>query len=472
MSDHLSLTQVANLFRKRQASPVEVTAAILKRIDELDSNLSAYTTLMPEAALADARRAEEEMSSGHYRSALHGIPLAVKDIIYTKGVPTSSGMPIYRGWLPSYDATVVTRLREGGAIILGKTTTTEGAGMFHHASMPIAKNPWDPAYWTGASSSGSGVAVAADLCFGALGSDTGGSIRFPSAANGVTGLKPTWGRVSRYGVFPLAESVDTIGPIARTAEDCAAILGVIAGMDPSDCTTVPDDVPDYLGALGNPAGARGGVWGGGLRIGVDPALNDEHGDPSILGLLDNALLVFRSIGAKIVQMKFPDPAELRRYIPCLSKVETALAHQETYPARSSEYGPWLSQRIAGADKIDPLLLGRAFIERDRFKGALAQTFAQVDLIFVPVLVRGTPRLVDVTPDPQSDTLWMFAFASIFNHARVPTITLPCGATSNGLPAAFQLVGPHLSEQALFVAGHAFQQETGWHQHRPNTGRWS
>ncbi|WP_210191170.1 amidase [Bradyrhizobium mercantei] len=461
MSGLPSIVQTAELYRERRASPVEVTSALLERIRKVDRHLSAYTTLTPEAALSQATFAEEEMSSGRYRSVLHGIPVAVKDIIYTKGIPTCSGMPIHRNWVPSYDATVVTRLREAGAIILGKTTTTEGAGMFHHASMPIAKNPWNPDYWTGVSSSGSGVAVAADLCFGALGSDTGGSIRFPAAANGVTGLKPTWGRVSRYGVFPLAESLDTIGPIARTAADCAAILGVIAGMDASDCTTVPGEVPDYLSGLEGAAGARG------LRIGVDTAFNNEHGDPEVLSRLEDALQVFRGIGAEIVEIEFPDPTEFRQYISCLSKVEAALAHRETYPARASEYGSWLSQRISEADKTDPMQLGRAIVERDRFKGALAQTFAQLDVIFLPVLVRPTPDLSAITGDPQNDTPWMFMFASILNHARVPTITLPCGLTSNGLPTAFQLVGPHLSEAVLFRAGHAFQQHTTWHGARPD-----
>src|SRR5215475_8449218 len=249
MPEQPSILEMAALLRSRQASPVEVTKDFLSRIEKFDCELSSFTTVTPEIALAQARLAEEEIAGGKYRSPLHGIPLAVKDIVFTKGIPTASGMPIHKGWVPPYDATVVSRLREAGAIILGKTTTTEGAGMFHHPAMPRTRNPWHPDYWTGVSSSGSAAAVAADLCFGSLGSDTGGSIRFPSAANGVTGLKPSWGRVSRHGVFPLAESLDTIGPIARSAEDCAAIFRVIAGMDKLDPTSLPDEVPDYLAYL-------------------------------------------------------------------------------------------------------------------------------------------------------------------------------------------------------------------------------
>jgi len=460
MSRLPSVLEMAAQLRDRRISSVEVTTCLIKRITAIDPALSSFTTLTPELALAQARLADDEISTGRFRSPLHGIPIAIKDIIFTKGVPTASGMPIYRDWVPSIDATVVSRLREAGAVLLGKTTTTEGAGMFHHDGMPKAKNPWHPDYWTGVSSSGSGVAVAADLCFGALGSDTGGSIRFPSAANGVTGLKPTWGRVSRYGVFPLAESLDTIGPIARSAMDCAAILNVIAGMDTHDSTTSPDPVPDYVRGLAQVSKAQG------LRIGLDVAFNNRDGDPAIIQLLEDALRVFRDLGAEIVEITFPDASKFRPYIPMLSKVEAAFAHSETYPARASEYGPWLSQRLSAADKVDPVQLGRAIIERDRFKGALAQVLARVDAIFAPVLVRGTPKLADITPDPQTDTPWMFTFASILNHARVPTLTLPCGFDRSGLPAAFQLISRHFSEARLLEAGHAFQQATDWHTRRP------
>lgn len=457
----LTLTKAGALIRDRKLSARELTQVLLARIEKLDPMLHAYTTVTAEAALNQAKQADEEIAAGRIRSALHGVPIAVKDIISTRGVATQCGMPVKRGWVPDTDATVVALLKNAGAIILGKTTTTEGAGMFHHPDMPAARNPWNPDIWTGVSSSGSGAAVAAGLCIGALGSDTGGSIRFPSAANGITGLKPSWGRVSRYGVFPLGESLDTVGPMARSAADCAAILSVIAGADPRDVTTATESVPDYLARLNRSVGIKG------VRIGVDRAFMSRNGDPVVLALLAGAIEALKMSGAVIVEIAFPEPSELRRYIPQLAKLETALAHEELYPGHESEYGSWLTQRIDGVERLDPLAIGRAIIARDRYKGQLAHLFTDIDVLFAPVLVRPTPNVNDIRPDPQAEQDWMFTFGSIFNHARVPTLTLPCGFTPNGAPAGFQLIGPRLAEEKLLLVGHAFQTVTEWHDRRPN-----
>lgn len=456
----LTLTEAGELLRDRKLSASELTQSFLHRIATVDPALQAYTTLMPEDAMAQAKLADAELATGRVRSALHGVPIAVKDIIATRGVVTQCGMPVKRGWVPDHDATVVARLKDAGAIILGKTTTTEGAGMFHHPEMPVARNPWNPDIWPGVSSSGSGAAVAAGLCMGALGSDTGGSIRFPSAANGITGLKPSWGRVSRYGVFPLGESLDTVGPMARSAADCAAILSVIAGTDPLDVTTATDQVPDYLARLHRSTGIKG------VRIGVDRAFMSKNGDPVVLALLAGAIETLRMVGAVIVEVAFPEPSELRPYIPQLAKLETALAHEALYLDHQSEYGSWLAQRIEGADRLDPIAIGRAIIARDRYKGQLAHLFTEIDALFAPVLVRPTPKVSEMLSDPQAEQSWMFTFGSIFNHARVPTLTLPCGFTPNGAPAGFQLIGPCLAEELLLSVGHAFQTVTEWHHRRP------
>src|SRR5258706_1327325 len=243
------LVEVGQRIAKRELSSVEATQAQLDRIARLDGQLKSYAYVMSSSALEPAQAAEKEIAAGKVRGPLHGVPIAVKDLCWTKNAPTAAGMRIYRNNRPTEDATVVARLKEAGAVILGKLQLTEGAYADHHPDIEPPRNPWDATLWSGASSSGSGVATAAGLCYGSLGSDTGGSIRFPSAANGVTGLKPTWGRVSRYGVFELAATLDHIGPMARSAADTGAMLGVIAGADPNDPTASPREVPNYLAGM-------------------------------------------------------------------------------------------------------------------------------------------------------------------------------------------------------------------------------
>ena len=247
---YLSLDEVARRLKARKLSSVEATRAILDRIERLDPKLKSYATVTPERALQDAARLDAETAAGKSRGALHGVPIAVKDLCNTAGVPTAAGMAIHRQHVPARDATVVARLKQAGAVILGKLQMTEGAYGLHHPTVEPPVNPWNAGYWPGVSSSGSGVATASGLCFASLGSDTGGSIRFPSTMNGLSGLKPTWGRVSRAGVFPLAESLDHIGPMCRSALDSALVLGVIAGADPDDPTASPRPVPDYAGSTG------------------------------------------------------------------------------------------------------------------------------------------------------------------------------------------------------------------------------
>ncbi|MBL8675170.1 MAG: amidase, partial [Rhodospirillales bacterium] len=258
---YMDAVEIGRRIAAREVSSVEATRAQLARIEALAPRLKAYATLTADLALAQAARADAELSRGERRGPLHGVPIAVKDLCFTKGIPTAGGMAIHRDFRPGHDATVVTRLRDAGTVLLGKLQLTEGAFGQHHPSIDPPVNPWSAAHWTGVSSSGSGVATAAGLCFGSLGTDTGGSIRFPSTMNNVTGLKPTWGRVSRHGVFALGESLDHVGPMCRSAIDAAAMLGILAGADADDPTAVQDAVPDYLGAIDD--GVRG------LRIGID-----------------------------------------------------------------------------------------------------------------------------------------------------------------------------------------------------------
>ncbi len=246
---YLSLMEVSARLRRGELKPTALTETILARIARHDGVLKSYTTLLADRAMAKAREAEAELNRGLRRGPLHGVPIAVKDLCCTDYAPTAAGMFIHKDFVPPHTSTVVERLERGGAIILGKLSMTEGAFATHHPNMPTPVNPWHAEVWTGASSSGSGAATAAGLCYGSLGSDTGGSIRFPSSACGLTGLKPTWGRVSRYGVFALSESLDHIGPMTRNAADCAAMLAAIAGADRRDPTALLAPVPDYVAGL-------------------------------------------------------------------------------------------------------------------------------------------------------------------------------------------------------------------------------
>ena len=263
-----SLSETARLLQTKAISPVELTQHMLDRVAAVDSNLKSYVTVTPDRAMAAARRAEAEIQSGRYRGPLHGMPIGVKDLCYTRGVATAAGTKIFSGFVPDFDATVVTRLQDAGAVILGKQTLCEGAFGPYHPELEVPLNPWNPARWSGVSSSGSAVATAAGLCFGSIGTDTGGSIRYPSAANGCVGLKPTYGRVSRHGVFPLAESMDHVGPMARTVQDAAILFDAIAGPDDNDPTSLRAAVEPVQPQLAQ--GIRG------LRIGFDHRYGTEN----------------------------------------------------------------------------------------------------------------------------------------------------------------------------------------------------
>ena len=334
---YLELLDIARRIQAREISSVDATKAQLSRIQKLDSKLKSYATLMTDSALADASRADAEIAKGQIRGPMHGAPIAVKDLCWTQGVPTAAGMTIHANFKPDQDATVVKRLRGAGAVIMGKLQLTEGAYADHHPKIAVPVNPWNATHWSGASSSGSGVATAAGLCYGSLGSDTGGSIRFPAAANGLTGIKPTWGRVSRFGVFELAATLDHIGPMARSAADAAALLGAIAGADSNDPTAVQLPVPNYL------AGMTRGLRG--LRIGIDAAWNSTAVDAPTRAMMAEVTKVITEQGADIREVKFPNPEqEIADWFP-LCGVETAVAHEATYPSRKSEYGPGLAGLI-------------------------------------------------------------------------------------------------------------------------------
>jgi amidase len=458
---YLGLLEVGKLIQSRQLSPVEATQAQLDRIARLDGALKSYAQLTGASALEQAHAAEKEIASGKVRGSLHGVPIAVKDLCWMKDVPSAHGMTIYRDYRPKEDATVVARLKNAGAVILGKLQQTEGAYADHHPQIDPPKNPWNADLWPGVSSSGSGVATAAGLCYGSLGTDTGGSIRFPSAANAVTGLKPTWGRVSRYGAFELAATLDHIGPMARSAVDCGAILGAIAGADPKDPTAVPVDVPDYISNL---SGDLRGV-----KVGVDRRWTSEGVDAATCKAFAEALRVAAELGAEIKDVIFPDPtAVIADWFP-LCGIEAAVAHEATYPSRKAEYGPGLAGVIDLGLQQSGTDYQKIVLRREAFRGEVRALMGTVDLLAIPAQAFAAAtltKMATLTEDP--DLLGgLLRFTCPFDMTGSPTITLPAGFTESGGPVAFQFVGSHFDEARLVKAGDAFQRKTDWHNRHPS-----
>lgn len=456
------LVDVAGLIRTKQISPVELTKTMLARIEAVDPKLHAYVTITAEQAMAQARAAEAEIMTGRYRGPLHGVPIGLKDLCFTKGVRTTGGMAIYAEYVPDEDGTVPARLTTAGAITLGKLKMTEGAYAEHHPSVDAPLNPWNPAHWAGASSSGSGVATAAGLCFGSIGSDTGGSIRFPSLMNNITGLKPTWGRVSRYGSFVLSDTLDHLGPMTRCAADAAAMLYAIAGEDDNDPTTLLAAVPDYLDKV-----QAAGIFGArGLKIGIDHRFNTTGVEPKVTELTEAAAKVLASLGATLVDIDFPDSSSVLETWGEFCAYETAHVHSATYPSRKDEYGKTLADFIEVGRNVDALKLAAIAIERDKFKGRLARIFRRVDLVLIPGLFVAGPSLERLALGDPREVATLLKYTAPFDVTGSPTITLPCGLSDEGVPVGFQLVGPHLSEDVLLCAGHAFQMATDWHTKHP------
>jgi len=455
---YLEINELAARIREREVSPVTATRCALERIASLDTRLRSYAFVMEEAALAQAAAAEDEIDAGKYRGPLHGVPIAVKDLCWTQGVPTAAGMTIYKDYRPDKDATVVRRLRDAGAVLLGKLQLTEGAYSDHHPSIAAPTNPWNCAYWPGISSSGPGVATAAGLCYGSIASDTGGSIRWPAAANGVTGLKPTWGRVSRHGVFELAPSMDHVGPMARSAADCGLMLQAIAGGDRDDPTALTDAIPDYSAVN---ADLRG------LRVGIDYAWNSEDVDATAQGVVAQAAATLRALGASLVEVSFPDvtSASADWFMTCA--VEAAQVHAATYPSRKHEYGSVLSSVIEAGRSMRVSDYRQAQMRRLALRGRVAQLFQRIDVLLIPVhpfapLTLDVIRILGEQPELIAK---LQRYTCPFDLTGHPTITLPGGPVVD-LPVAFQLVAAHLDEATLIRAGAALQGVTTWHRRHP------
>ena len=457
-----TLTDVAGLVKTKGASPVEVTVAMLERIERLDRKLHSYLTVARDLALQQARRAEQEISKGYYRGPLHGIPLAVKDLICTRNVRTTCASKILADWVPDYNATVIEKLYAAGVVLLGKLTLTEFAGIGYHPTIQPALNPWDSNRWTGSSSSGSGVATAASLCFGSLGTDTGGSVRFPAAACGIVGLKPTYGKVSRYGVFPLAESLDHVGPMTRSVEDAAVLLQAIAGFDANDPTTRREPVPDYLANLKN--GVRG------ICIGVDWSYCSARVDPEISEAILAATKVLGDLGARIQEVEVSSIEEAIGAWGVIFTAECAASHEATYPSRAADYSPPFRAFLEESEKVRGLDYAKAHAARQKVSRMVDNLLQTVDLLvcptmgMVPMRLNGAAPEEIITPEIGHDLL---SFTSPFSLSGNPTISVPCGFSTDGLPLSLKIIGRHGQESLLMQAAYAYEQATTWHQRRPS-----
>jgi amidase len=461
---YASLARVASLIKARDISPVELTRMMLDRISKVDKVLRSYATVTSERALDAARKAEEEISSGNYRGALHGIPIAVKDLCYTKGTRTMGGLAVLRDFVPDYDATVVSRLKDAGAVLLGKLNLTEGAMAGYHPDFDIPVNPWGAEYWSGASSSGSGVATAAGLCFASLGSDTGGSIRFPSMANGTVGLKPTYGRVSRHGVLPLGETLDHIGPMTRRTSDAAIVLQAIAGHDSNDPTSLQSPVPDLLSDL------EAGVAG--LRIGFDRRFASEGIHAGLAASIEQALEVLKSLGATIIDVEMPAGThEIEGTWFAICSSEAFKAHAATFPSRADEYGPHFREFLETGAAVTEDQYAAATQQRNQFSDQFEAVLATTDAVVCPSGGFTFPVPPDIqygnteALQPVFDAVQMFCTIPA-DFAGTPTLTLPCGFSEEGLPYSLQFMGPRLSEPMLCRIGHAYEEATAWHDRHP------
>ncbi len=449
-----TLLEVSGRLRKGELSSEELTRAMLDRVESVDASVRSYATMCPDLALQQAKQADVDLRGGRVRGRLHGVPIALKDLCATRGVPTHAGTPALANWNPEGEATVARRLREAGAVLLGKLQTPEGAYAYHHPSIDPPCNPWNADYWTGVSSSGSGAATAAGLCFASLGSDTGGSIRFPSHCCGDVGLKPTWGRVSRHDVFPLSESLDHVGPITRSVEDAAAVLQVIAGPDPLDPTAVSAAVPDYVAELER--GVRG------LRVGVDAAFCSEDVDPRTTRAIFDAVEILRDRGAEIVPVAMPDASEASAKWGLLCAVDAAAAHAGLFPERRERYGPGMADFLDAGRAASAVDYVAAYTIRERYAGAVAELFEQVDCVVSPSSHDTTPTTAALEAMLSSgDVGRLIDFTAPADLSRSPAICLPGGFDDAGAPYGFQLVGRHFGEDLLCRAGYAVQTDSDW-----------
>ena len=438
---NLTISEAAGLLERRALSPVELTEAVLQRIAVVDKKLNAYITTCGDQAREVAQAAEKMIRAGYHLGPLHGIPVALKDNIYTRGVRTTAGSKILGDFIPTEDATVTARLKRAGAVIVGKTNMHEFAwgGTTDNPHYGTCRNPWNPERFPAGSSGGSGAAVAARTCLGALGTDTGGSIRLPSSVNGIVGIRPTIGRVSNHNVVPLAWTMDTVSPMARTVEDCVLMFGVIAGHDPLDDHSAQVPVPNYVGELTR--GVRG------LRVGLIHDYSLAH--------------VQRAVGDTV-----------RAALKTIESCEPSTYHQEWLRTRATDYG----EDVRTLLELGEMYLATHYLQAQRYRSVLRKEFLdgfkRVDAFVTPTLpFTATPcgaTTVVIENGQEEDMLSaIMQFTGVPSLAGLPALSVPVGFDAEGLPVGMQIIGRPFDEGTLFRLGHAYQGATDWHTRAPS-----
>jgi aspartyl-tRNA(Asn)/glutamyl-tRNA(Gln) amidotransferase subunit A len=462
---YATVAELGARIRTRDLSPVELVDDLLARV-ERSGALGAFITVTADAARAQAREAAREISAGRYRGPLHGIPVSLKDLIDTQGIRTTCGSRILAGRVPDRDAAVTARLRDAGAVLIGKAALHEFAyGVTtDNPHFGRTRNPWDLDRIPGGSSGGSAAAVAAGLGPVSIGTDTGGSIRIPAALCGIVGLKPSYGRVSRHGVFPLAWTLDHVGPLVRTAEDAALVLQAIAGPDPRDPTTLGQRVPEFTAALGRPVR--------GLRVGV---LADDHhrlmaGD--VRAAFEDALGVLRDLGIHLEEVRFPRPLEASAAQTAIIMSEAASVHDRWLRDRPEDYGGDVRARLTRGQFVTAV----QYLTAQRARALVLDEVAALLRSYAALVVPTTPCVaplaaqetvtIDGVRHDVRDTLTRMT--RLANLTGLPAITVPCGAGAGGLPAGLQVIGRPMDEETVLAVGHAYERATPWHTRRSGT----
>ena len=462
------IAQTAALIRARQLSPVELAQTYLDRIAALDDTLGSYITVMRDRALAQARRAETDIQAGIYKGALHGIPIAVKDIINTKNTLTSAGSRALADNIPDHDSAIIQRLDAAGAVLLGKLNLSEfaiGGTIDHPYGTP--RNPWNTDHTAGGSSSGSGVAVAGGLCAAALGSDTGGSIRGPAAFCGIVGLRPTYGRVTRHGVIPMCWSMDTIGPMTRSAADCAILLAAIAGRDPRDPTSSDAPVPDYAAALAPEPDIRG------LRIGLPTEMLDFDGlHDEVRQALTRAVSVLEELGASAREVSLPTSAHSGAVFLTTADVDAAAYHADRLKTHGDLYDWSTRARLESAALTPAAAYIRAQRARALITAELHAALSDHDALILPSGPVPAPTIAASTGRPGgyyqgSLDMARRRYTSPAALAGMPAISLPCGLSQTRLPIGLQIIAKPFAEPLLLRLAHAHERATAWHSQHPD-----
>jgi aspartyl-tRNA(Asn)/glutamyl-tRNA(Gln) amidotransferase subunit A len=453
-----TICELAPRLRQREISPLEITRACLDRIAQLDPALNAFITVTAESALDEARSAEAEIAQGAWRGPLHGVPIAVKDLIDTAGVHTTAASALYKDRIPTEDAEVVRRLKQAGAVFLGKNNLHEfaygGSSLVSHFG--AMHNPWDVSRITGGSSGGSAAAVVAGLCYAAIGTDTAGSVREPASLCGCVGLKPTYGRVSARGVIPLSWSLDHVGPLTTTVADSAIVLQAIAGYDSAYVYSSDVPVADYLAALQESPGS--------LRVGVPRTHFYEDLDAEVGGAIEQALAVVKTLVAEVKEIELDVPTDRN-----LQKAESYAVHEKAATETPNLYQAETLSRILTGAEISASEYIRCRRELDEARRGIHKVFAGVDLLITPTTPNSAPVIADLLADPERlrpAELEVLRNTRPFNVWGLPAISVPCGFTRDGLPIGLQIAGTHWREDLVLRLAHAYEQATPWHKRRP------